>query len=1273
MLEDAEITPSFPEKFNGPSLEGKESGGSASEGGRLPGRLEGPPDESQANAWRRIGPGARTLIKTFLLAGVATILYQVVKDVAFPRITLFQSQGITVVVVGMAACLGRFAAVRSRTRHQLRTEGKFRLLFASNPLPMWVWDRDTYRFLEVNDAAVARYGYSRDEFLQLRVTDIRPAEDIPLFKEYQVAPRPSLHDAGIWRHRLKNGQTIFVRIVSHLLEWSGHRAILAVAEDVTEHELREQALRETREQFRTAFEQAPFGMCLTGLDGRFLQVNAALCQLLGYSQEELLAGAWQSLTHPDDHEISREAVRRLQTSTSAELEKRYIHKLGYTIWVHLKISAVKSSHGETSHYITHIEDITEGKRAETALRESERRYRQLFERNLAGVLRSTLEGQILDCNVALAQMLGYASPDEVKVLHSPDLYYKPEDRRGVMERLRSEKFVRNFEVTLRRKGGGVVWAIVNANLMEDEAGKPCIVEGTLVDITERKQAESALQRQAALLDLAYDAIIVSDVKGRIQFWNRGAEETYGWIAEEAIGQVVHQLLQTKFPVAFVDLVASLSERGKWEGTLRHVARDGSTVAVASRLSLQRTDTGTPHAVLEINRNITEREQAEDRVRLLLDFTAEAIYGVDINGYCTFANPACLRMLRYESLQAVMGKNMHELVHHSRSDGAPKPAVHCRVFRAFEKGEGAHVDDEVLWRADGTSFPAEYWAYPVRSGGEVVGGVVTFLDISERKRAEEELIKAKEAAEAASQAKSQFLANMSHEIRTPMNGILGMSALALDTELNPEQRGYISMVKDSADSLLDAINRILDFSKIESGKLDVDAVEFHLRDTLVPTLKTLALRAHQKGLELNCAVSPDVPEALVGDPGLLRQIMVNLVGNAIKFTEHGEVNVQVDRAPDEEGADSLHFKVQDTGIGIPAEHQARIFDAFTQADGSTTRTYGGTGLGLTISRRLAEMLGGRIWLESEPGEGSTFHFTTRFATGEQAGRVAPEAADLAGLPVLVVDDNFTNRCILEGLLGAWRMRPVLAEGARPALTALEQRLEAGLPFALVLVDVEMPEMDGFALVEEIRRKTRTAGTAIMMLTAAHQHRDAARRRELGVAAYLTKPVGESELLTAILQAVGGESRPTEPVAAPIAPALPQQRPGGLHILVAEDNKVNQLVVVRMLEREGHSVQVAGDGREALDKLNQADVDLVLMDVQMPVMGGLDAAVAVREAEKGTGKHVPIIALTAHAMRGDRERCLAAGMDGYLSKPIRAKELFEQMEALVPSRQRDGALA
>jgi two-component system sensor histidine kinase/response regulator len=494
----------------------------------------------------------------------------------------------------------------------------------------------------------------------------------------------------------------------------------------------------------------------------------------------------------------------------------------------------------------------------------------------------------------------------------------------------------------------------------------------------------------------------------------------------------------------------------------------------------------------------------------------------------------------------------------------------------------------------------------------------------------------------------------------------MTELALNTDLTPDQREYLGLVKTSADHLLTVINDILDFSKIEAGKLDLEVIDFSLRDTLDDTVATLAARAHAKGLELADDVAPDVPDGLAGDPHRLRQVVVNLVGNAIKFTDRGEVVLRVETRRQEGEEVWLHLAVSDTGIGIAPEQQRKLFKAFSQADTSTTRKYGGTGLGLAIAARLIQMMGGEVWLESEVGRGSTFHFTARFGLARRPlAQPAPaEPARVRGLPVLVVDDNATNRRILQQMLTNWGMRPTVAEGGRAALDALERARHAGEPFALVLLDAMMPEMDGFDLAGWIKQHPGPAGATLMMLSSADRREDAARCRDLGLAAYLTKPIRQSTLLDAILVAL---NPPAAPAAAPAPPAPPE--PCGadrrLRILLADDNPVNQKLAVSLLGRRGHTVVVAGNGREALAAAAAQPFDFILMDVQMPEMDGFEATAALREREKASGTHTPIIAMTAHAMKGDRERCLAAGMDGYVSKPVRAEELYAAIGDLAPA--------
>jgi two-component system, sensor histidine kinase and response regulator len=523
--------------------------------------------------------------------------------------------------------------------------------------------------------------------------------------------------------------------------------------------------------------------------------------------------------------------------------------------------------------------------------------------------------------------------------------------------------------------------------------------------------------------------------------------------------------------------------------------------------------------------------------------------------------------------------------------------------------------------------------------------------------------AKEAAEAANRAKSSFLANMSHEIRTPMNAIIGMTELVLDTKLTPSQSEYLAMVRESADSLLALINDILDFSKIEAGKLELHSGVFDLYEELGNTVKSFGLRAHSKGLELACRISPDAPVRLIGDAHRLRQIVVNLLGNAVKFTERGEVVLEVEVQSQSARDVLLHFAVIDTGIGIPADMLDKVFDAFEQADSSTTRKFGGTGLGLAISSRLAELMEGRIWAESDAGRGSRFHFTARFERPgvNEAGAASEKPARVGDTKVLVVDDNATNRRILEEILGNWGMRPTAASGVREALKLLGEAYQSGKPYDLVLTDANMPELDGFELAKRVDEDKQLGSTVIMMLTSGDRPGDVARCEQFGVAAYLLKPIKQSELFDAIVAALGIVSAEDDAAKPEAVQGLVQPRP--LRILLAEDSLVNQKLAVGVLEKSGHRVTVASDGVEAIAALESREFDLVLMDVQMPKMDGFEATAAIRAKEKLSGGHVPIIAMTAHAMKGDRQRCIDSGMDDYVAKPIRAEQLFQTINALL----------
>jgi len=756
------------------------------------------------------------------------------------------------------------------------------------------------------------------------------------------------------------------------------------------------------------------------------------------------------------------------------------------------------------------------------------------------------------------------------------------------------------------------------------------------------------------------AMVISLVALRLTFRFRGETRSGGW--RKALSAVV---MGAAVPVMHYTgmAAASFTPSNSIGGGLAHALSISSLgmvgIIIVTFMVLGLTVL-TSLADRRFSAQALELESNEKRYRQILETSFDAFVGMDSVGRITDWNVQAENIFGWPRA-AIMGEILAEKIIPARDQRNYLKEI--RHLRALDQGAAAQTRFETgaLCR-DGREITAEMTISAMRA--EKSHQFAAFLrDLSERKRFEQDLHDAKETAEEANQAKSTFLATMSHEIRTPMNGILGMTDLVLDTDLNAEQREHLGLVKFSAESLLTIINDILDFSKIEAGKLDIECIPFDLRASLGETMKSLGFRAHEKGLKLIFDVRPEVPEALLGDPGRIRQILINLVGNAIKFTARGEIAVSVAEQSEASNTTCLHFAVRDTGLGVPAEKQGRIFEAFSQADGTMARKYGGTGLGLTICQRLTALMHGRIWMESEPGQGSTFHFEIRLGVQEapvtRSSNVQP--LQLRDMNVLIVDDNFTNRRVLEEMLTRWGVRPTAVESGQAALQALQLAKSMGRTFPLILLDGQMPGMDGFTLADTIHRDPAFAGSAMIMLTSAGKPGDGARCREAGIAAYFAKPIRQAELLEGICALL--QQSPQKKLDKLVTKHTLRELRNRRRVLLAEDNMVNQKLALRLLEKHGYEVTVAGDGKAALQELQHKSFDVVLMDVQMPEMDGMEATAAIRQKEESSGGHIPIIAMTAHSLKGDEELCLAAGMDGYVSKPIRTTDLFATIDRVL----------
>ncbi len=779
-------------------------------------------------------------------------------------------------------------------------------------------------------------------------------------------------------------------------------------------------------------------------------------------------------------------------------------------------------------------------------------------------------------------------------------------------------------------------------------------------VGEREKQRNQLDNLKFALD-QHAIVSITDLAGNITYANDKFCEISGYSRGELIGRN-HRIVKSALhgPEVFAGMWQTISSGEVWHGEICNLKKDGNLYWVAATIVPLLDGGGLPTEYIAIRTDITARKDAETRLAEQLHFSKQLmdaiplpIYYKATDGRYLGCNRAFADLLGITDIDAWLGTSVLQLPIDKEI-----AKLHYRKDQELFAQAGTQSYEVPAIRIGDRELALRYHkASLTRADGSISGLIGAMIDLTDRVRWEEGLILARDAAEAANRAKSDFLANMSHEIRTPMNGIIGMTDLALDTALDDEQREYLQIVKSSSEALLTVINDILDFSKIEAGKLAIEAVAFDMRRTVEETLKTMALRAHEKGLELVCDIAADLPARVVGDPGRLRQIVLNLVGNAIKFTEAGEIVVRIAVDSLDGPQATIRVSVSDTGIGIAAGKQAHIFDAFAQEDASTTRKYGGTGLGLTISNRLVQLMGGRLWVDSTPGHGSTFSFT--LALGMDASEAtAVRTASLSGRSALVVDDNAVNREVLLRLVQRWGMRAAAADSGSAAIDVL-----AGDPLPdVVLLDMHMPGMDGFAVGEWVRAQDRLKSVPVLMLSSGAMRGDAQRCREIGLDGYFPKPVSEEELHTAIGELLG-QKQGAAPPAELLTRHLQRDRQPALEVLLVEDNPVNQQLALRLLEKWGHRVTLAGNGQLALEAVAQRSFDVALMDMQMPVMGGIEATHEIRRREATAGRPpLHIIAMTANAMQGDREACLEAGMNDYLAKPIRAADLAHKLGSI-----------
>ncbi|MDD2700194.1 MAG: PAS domain S-box protein [Sideroxydans sp.] len=1016
--------------------------------------------------------------------------------------------------------------------------------------------------------------------------------------------------------------------------------------------------------------------------GKILYANSKFSQISQYTQEELIGQDHRLLN--SGHHAPAFFRQMWQTISQGKIWKGEVknrRKDGSFYWVDSTIVPFMNNQGRPLRYISIRSDITLRKEVEARIEEQLSFYENISETLGEGIYVQSLDGTCIYVNSEAERLLGWPRDEFIgKPVHDTIHTHTAEGRPlpgyecPIMLDVVDNGISRRDDQVFARKDG----SFFPVEISSQPVIRNGMFEGVVVafrDVSTRKEGELSLRRAMERLDLALDGSGLALWDWDIQQDRVYLSERWARILGEPQRDIVvgiEQLYAHAHPEDQPMLQQALKKVLKGEEQYYSVEfrlqrHDGAWLWIHTHGKVVERDvSGRAIRMSGTNADVTARKHAEEamqrselRMRTLYETTSDAVMLLDEHGYID-CNAATLELFGCVDKAEFCKLGLADLSPPYQPDGSDSRNLAARQI-GIAVAQGNHRFEWVHKRADdGRVFDADVLMTAMVIDDRPVLQA-TVRDISERKQAESLLHHAKELAEQAARAKSDFLANMSHEIRTPMNGIIGMTDLALDTELDHEQREYLTLVKTSAASLLHIVNDILDFSKIESGKLDIEEIEFSLEQMLRETMKSVALRAHQKSLELLLHVDSNVPDHLLGDPGRLRQVIINLVGNAIKFTERGEIEVAVACRLDAARANAaITISVRDTGIGIPRDKFQTIFESFSQADSSTTRKYGGTGLGLTISSQLVALMGGQLKVESELGKGSEFSFTIDMAiTSDKPLAEYQRTGRVQGMRVLLADDNATNRRLLEAMLHNWSMLPTSVDSGEAALQALDAAARDGRHFDLAILDVQMPGMDGFELAERIRNHPEHVGATVMMLTSEGQRWHAARCRELGVSTYLMKPVSQSELLDAIMTAMG---EPAQEMPGLVTRHSLKESRRRMSLLLAEDNAVNQTLAVRLLSKMGHTVKVANNGLEALQLWMAEAFDAILMDVDMPEMNGYEATQHIRTQEQSDGRHIPIIAMTAHAMQGAREECLRHGMDGYVSKPIDVDSLWREIERI-----------